>query len=36
MNTVPSSGVTISNLSHELIYTQTDKECTSGSIDAPK
>ena len=35
MNTVSSSGVTISNLSHELIYTQTDKECTSGSIDAP-
>ena len=35
MNTVPSSSVTISNLSHELIYTQTNKKCISGDINAP-
>lgn len=30
MSAVPSSKVTISNLNHEIVYTQSDKECTSG------
>ena len=29
MTSVPSSKVTISNLNHEVVYTQTDKTCTS-------
>lgn len=31
MTSVPSSKVTISNLSHEIVYTQTDKICNSTS-----